>query len=201
MSQVPRAVTNIVIGFSGKMGTGKNYIAEKVLPAVLSKVIPDTQYYYMAFGDQIKVELGCRRPHLTYDLLFEKKTKDVRQLLQQYGTENGRNVHGEHIWIKSLDLWMDIYKHRSPDKNNIFVVTDVRFKNEAKWVEDNNGILIRVDAPIRNEDRIKQEESQDIKNHVSEVDLDDYDFKNIINNEHDQVPKTQLEHIIAKYYK
>lgn len=192
--------SNVLIGFSGKMGTGKNYIAERVLPLVLSKFINNAQYFYMAFGDQMKVELGCRRPELTYDLLFEKKTKEVRQLLQKYGTENGRHVHGENIWINSLNMWMEMHKRRSPDTNNIFVVTDVRFKNEARWIESKNGVLIRVDAPCRNEDRIKQEESQEIQHHVSETDLDDYPFKHVIKNEKGNIPNIQLEHIIREHY-
>lgn len=177
------ACTNLLIGFSGKMGTGKNYIAEKVLPCVLDKMMSNIQYYYLAFGDQMKVELGCRNKELNYGLLFDKKTKEVRQMLQQYGTENGRNKYGEDVWIRSMGLWMDIFRNRTPNKNNVFIITDVRFKNEADWINKHNGILIRVDAPQRNMERINQEGSQDIQNHASETDLDDYPFKYVINND------------------
>jgi len=191
---------NMLIGLSGKMGTGKNYIAEKVLPLVLSKFIHNAQYYYMAFGDQIKVELGCRRPELTYDMLFEKKTRDVRQLLQQYGTENGRGVYGENIWINSLNMWMEIHKSRTSNTNNIFVVTDVRFKNEADWIEANNGILLRINAPSRNHERIQQEESHEIQNHISETDLDNYKFKYIVTNDKDDDPHKQITNIMCSIY-
>lgn len=190
----------MLIAFSGKMGVGKNHIAERVLPTVLSKYLTNIQYYYLAFGDQMKVELACRKPELSYNLLFEEKTKDVRKMLQEYGTENGRNVHGENVWIRSLGMWIDIFKHRTPTKNNIFVVTDVRFKNEAKWIEERNGILIRVESHSRNTERLHQERSHELEKHISETDLDDYAFKNVINNEVNQDVEKQLNDIIHKAF-
>uniref|UniRef100_A0A6C0LYL1 Uncharacterized protein n=1 Tax=viral metagenome TaxID=1070528 RepID=A0A6C0LYL1_9ZZZZ len=174
---------NLLIGLSGKMGSGKNYIAEKILPIILNKMITNIQYYYIAFGDQMKVEVGCRNKDLSYDSLFNEKTKEVRQMLQEYGTKNGRDKYGEDIWIRSLSLWMEIYKNRTPNKNNIFIVTDVRFRNEAQWIKQHNGILLRVNAPNRTASRVKQEGSEDIQNHLSETDLDNYPFEYVINND------------------
>jgi hypothetical protein len=175
------------VGISGKMGSGKNYIAEKVLPPIIDKYIKNAQYYYLAFGDQIKVELGCRHKELNYDVLFNKKTKEVRQLLQKYGTEEGRCKYGEDIWIRSMQMWMDIFKGRNIGRNNVFIITDVRFRNEADWIRSQNGVLIRIDAPKRTSDRVLQEGSDGIQNHSSEVDLDAYEFKYIVNNDPEYV--------------
>ena len=51
------------------------------------------------------------------------------------GTEAGRNVFHEDIWVISL-------LNRAKGKD--VVVTDVRFKNEVKYIQDNGGIVVRV---------------------------------------------------------
>lgn len=183
----------MIIGFSGKMGAGKNYIAEKILPSVLQ-----TNIYYMAFGDQIKVELGCRNVELSHNQLFNDKPNHVRNLLQTYGTENGRDAHGENVWIKALSLWMDIYKSKNRRNDVVFVITDVRFRNEAKWIQDNNGILIRINAPNRN--LLKLNESSagaGAGEHSSETELDNYEFQHIVHNEIDDNPEKQLKHLFT----
>lgn len=85
-----------------------------------------------------------------------------RELLQYLGTEVFRtNIH-ENIWV---DLLLSEYStnvmNREP-KN--WLVTDVRFKNEADAISMILGTLIRVDNPT-----IVREDT-----HKSETDLDDY---------------------------
>ena len=58
-----------------------------------------------------------------------------RLALQLLGTEAGRNVFHKDIWVNSL-------LKRAEGKN--VVITDVRFKNEFKFIHKNNGIIVRV---------------------------------------------------------
>ena len=58
-----------------------------------------------------------------------------RLALQLLGTEAGREVFHKDIWVNSL-------LKRAGDKN--VVITDVRFKNELKFIQKNNGIVVRV---------------------------------------------------------
>lgn len=58
-----------------------------------------------------------------------------RLALQLMGTEAGRNVFHEDVWVISL-------LNRSKRKN--VVVTDVRFQNEINHIQNNNGIVVRV---------------------------------------------------------
>ncbi len=58
-----------------------------------------------------------------------------RLALQLLGTEAGRNVFHKDIWVNSL-------LKRAGDSN--VVITDVRFKNELKFIHKNNGIIVRV---------------------------------------------------------
>lgn len=63
--------------------------------------------------------------------------KDItpRMILQMIGTEFGRDMLGENIWIESL-------KKRSENKN--VVISDVRFVNEAEDIKNSGGVLIRI---------------------------------------------------------
>ena len=102
-------------------------------------------------------------------------------------------------WIK-LRYIRDNY----PD---VVVVTDCRFKNEASWVEKNNGLLIRVNAPVRTHKRLYEESLGNLKvynniaNHRSETDLDDYKFIYTLDNdpEHEETMPTELKQIINDY--
>ena len=71
------------------------------------------------------------------DFWSEKMGKKFspRLALQLLGTEAGREVFHKDIWVNSL-------LKRAGDKN--VVITDVRFKNELKFIQKNNGIVIRV---------------------------------------------------------
>lgn len=193
----------MLIGLSGKMGVGKNYISENIIPNILEKVMQNVRIFPISFADQIKVELAIRDNTLTYENLFIHKTNETRDKLQKYGTEVGRSKYGEDIWIKSVEMWMKIFNDRVPKKDNlVFIISDVRFKNEAEWIEKNNGLLIRIKAPNRNIKRIVEEKIDISKiNHISEIDLDDYNFNNIINNDNieEKLLINQTEMIIKKY--
>ncbi len=59
-----------------------------------------------------------------------------RMLMQMLGTEFGRNMVHPNLWVNSL---MNEYKRQK------WLITDVRFPNEAKAIKDRGGILIRLD--------------------------------------------------------
>ena len=58
-----------------------------------------------------------------------------RLALQLMGTEAGRDVFHKDIWVLSL---------LNRVKNKDVVVTDVRFKNEVKYIQDNGGLVVRI---------------------------------------------------------
>lgn len=90
-----------------------------------------------------------------------------RQVLQRIG-ETMRNIFGEDIWIKSLFNKFD----SKFEKGGHIIITDVRYKNEADYIKNKGGILIRINRNTRYND-----------NHISEIDLDDYEkFDYIVDN-------------------
>ena len=187
-----------IIGLSGKLGSGKNYIAEKIIaPYFIDKY----NILIIGFGDQVKQELYARNIELTYDVLYDNKTHESRQKLQQYATENGRDKYNENMWIRGLDMQIETFQRRSC-KDTLVIVCDVRFINEAEYIKSKNGILFRIEASIRTQSRYWKESGgnlqihQMISKHKSEIDLDKYNFDHIINN--DNEINTDFLHIINK---
>lgn len=75
----------------------------------------------------------------------------IRELLQRMGTEVGRDIIGENVWVDALDK-MD----------GKIVVTDMRFPNEYTKVITGGGNTIRVSRP----------DIAAVNTHVSETALD-----------------------------
>jgi hypothetical protein len=178
----------IIIGVAGKMGSGKDFICNNVIIPVLKKY--NQTFLQLAFADQIKVNVMTKK-NIKYNDVYVNKTTETRTLLQTEGTEQGRNLVNENIWINYFNNWITIFKNRGIDN---FICTDVRFKNEVDYIKKNGGILIYINAPNRNMSRLKNESNgnlelfEKIKSHKSECDLDDLDsnkFDLIINNDPD----------------
>ena len=59
------------------------------------------------------------------------------EFLQRFGTDMGRKVLGE-------DLWLDLVDEAIEDFDQNYIVKDVRFVNEAQWILDQGGKIIEL---------------------------------------------------------
>lgn len=93
-----------------------------------------------------------------------KRIVAVREFLQRLGTEAGRKVLGENIWVDAVmtDL---------PPGNLVF--TDVRFPNEAQAIRDAGGWLVRIERPG----------VAAVNAHISDTALDGWDFDGAVVND------------------
>jgi hypothetical protein len=108
------------------------------------------------------------------NLMVESFGLTIGQMLQIVGTDCMRNHLHTNTWINAL--FSDVDKMKN---NDIWLITDVRFKNEAKAIKDNNGLLIRINGDPLD---IRKNSTRDLK-HQSETDLDKYTgFDMIIDN-------------------
>lgn len=96
---------------------------------------------------------------------------DVRTFLQKLGTDAIRDNLHSNTWINAL--WCD---YRPEEK---WLITDCRFKNEFESIKQRGGIVVRL---TRNSDVVST--------HVSETELDDYNFDYIIDNKNDTLEET-----------
>lgn len=74
--------------------------------------------------------------------LVEDYLLTPRKLLQLIGTECGRNIIHPNIWVTSLMQDYDTVLDN-------WIITDVRFKNEAEAIRAKGGLLFRIDRDIR----------------------------------------------------
>lgn len=178
-----------IIAICGKAGSGKDYIASNYIIPYIKNVLKGT-VVQLSFADQMKVNVMTKYD-ISYKDLYETKTQETRKLLQLEGTELGRNVHGQDIWIKYYNNWVKVLKNRGID----YIITcDLRFQNEFNYLKNKHSIIIKLVAPERHHNRIFKESdgNMDIynqfKNHISECDLDntlDDNFDLVINNDTD----------------
>jgi hypothetical protein len=105
-----------------------------------------------------------------------------RQLQQLIGTEVFRNNFDTDVWVKSL--------FNSYRANNNWIITDVRFPNEADHILNRGGKVIRINRP----------DVDDGDTHLSETALDEYDrFTYIIdNNDTYDVYKSKIINVANK---
>ena len=72
-----------------------------------------------------------------WSVVLKKPNFTPRLALQWMGTESGRNVFGEELWTSAL------FNRVDPSKD--YIITDVRFVNEADSIRQNGGKLILVE--------------------------------------------------------
>lgn len=118
-----------------------------------------------------------------------------RKLLQLLGTECGREIIHPNIWVNAL---MSGYVPREGNKlGSLFypnwIITDMRFPNELKAVEDRGGITIRVNRDIVREEQFEKPGGKKVfvdrktitdivGEHPSETALDNAKFNYTIDN-------------------
>jgi dephospho-CoA kinase len=170
----------VIIGLSGYASAGKDSVAQIL--------VEKFGYKRMAFADAIRDILYTLDPltnnglHLRtvvddYGWDLAKQDNEIRRLLQVLGTEVGRNVFGDDVWVDVL-----ISKLEPMDK---VVITDVRFPNEARELHNLAGEIWRVN----------REGVSAINEHVSESQMDEYNFDKIIDN---NGSLEDLEHAIVE---
>lgn len=183
----------MLIGLAGNLGCGKNYIAENIINKKLLNSI------VIGFGDHVKVE-ASRLFGFQFHELFVEKNEISRKRLQTFATEENRNVLGEDTWVNALFMWIKLLNTRGFDN---FIIPDVRFENEAKFIKKNGGILIKIIAPDRTQEKTLQEtngnqqKANELLNHSSEKGIPDEYFDLILDNTKSN--EKNIENIIDKY--
>lgn len=145
----------MIIGLMGYAQSGKDEVAKILVEKygferrAFADKIRDMLYDMnpMAGGEPIQVRVDSDG----WDKA--KQHPEVRRLLQTMGV-SARNHLGDMIWVKQA------FSNMSLDKD--YVITDVRFGNEAKMVKLISGELWRVERP----------EVGPVNNHISEKELE-----------------------------
>lgn len=179
-----------LVGMVGPMGSGKDYLANMYLTPL--------GYENWSLALHFKIWLVAQGK-ASYEDVFFHKPPEVRKLLQEEGTERGRWVYGEDIWINTALLWLR-WQEENHGRSR-FVFTDLRFPNEIEAFRRAGATLLYVRAPDRVEERLAQCHA-DAKAHPSESSIPTASFLYdwiIDNRVEPEVPiDEQMAHIITR---
>lgn len=181
-----------IFGFSGKLGSGKNYLAEIYLFELLRK--QNKNVAIMAFGDYLKM-LCILKDGISYERLFHEKDNESRTILQKGGMEERKT--NNNIFIRAIDCNIRLAIDRKVDA---IIITDVRFNIELEYLKEKGAVLFRVNATNRNLTKLKQEgNNSECASHISETELDNCDkFDYYINNDYGHEKEVE-EFFIKKF--
>lgn len=167
-----------ILGLSGYARSGKDTAA--------NYFVENQGYVKISFADPIREALYELNPTVeldgkgfkplkvaidllgeTWESLKDHKNGDVRGLLQRLGTEVGREMFDQDLWVKQAI-------NRIEDGAKV-VVSDVRFENEAEAIKNLGGLVFRIErggvGPT--------------SSHKSETSLEDYSFDAVVTNDGD----------------
>jgi len=200
----------MLIGVVGFISSGKGTVGEILVEQGFTK-----DSFAKPVKDAVSVMFGWPRELLEGDTELSRTWREEpdvfwsekfgrefspREALQLMGTEAGRQTFHPNIWVISL-------LNRAKGKD--VVVTDVRFKNEIDYIQNNEGIVIRVkrgedpewyDLLSSESDEFYREQIMKGKGvHRSEWDWVGCDFDYVIENDGTvQQLRKKLEEVLQK---
>lgn len=116
--EVKPMINNIVFALSGLAGSGKDTISAMIKQIVETKY--ENKVFSLAFADYLKVL--CIR-NFGYD---DSQKKEMRNILQNFGNEI--RLIEEDFFVHQVYRTIDLLRN----KYDVFVITDVRYKNEFR---------------------------------------------------------------------
>lgn len=161
-----------IVGFTGKAGAGKDTLA-----ACAARF----GYARYSLADPIKDLLNARfgwKPEWWDNREWKETPRYIhgcssylaafspRSWAQWLGTEVGRTLAGDDVWVNAL-----LAKAAANGHGKRCVVPDVRFNNEARKIQEMGGIIIHVFRDVPS-----------VEAHVSERGVDDLYLDYTINN-------------------
>lgn len=183
-------MNNIEYDYACSKGEGEKYILDNV-----DSILPMSCVWEKhAFADKLKecasiilgvprfmFESGEFKESFTSLPLSNKEGEPMtnREFLQYFGTEVGRNIDRD-LWVKSL-----MYSY-GRDKENYWVIPDVRFPNEAEAIRNAGGVLWKIER-----------EGSGAGNHISEKLIDSIGVDIVIENNLDM--KYYIKAVILAY--
>ena len=172
-----------LIGIIGLKSSGKDTVGDYLV----------SQFGFTKYAFAQPVKQVCKTIFsLSDEQLYDRALKEQkdprwgispREMFQRVGTDFGQfaifkifpELKGK---LSYRELWVKIFEQWYNDNSNLdIVVTDVRFKHEAKKIKDLGGQIIKINRKLGEND-----------NHISELELN-------------QIPKEHIDYEIDNNYK
>lgn len=160
------------IGLSGWAKSGKDTVAQYL--------VENHGFTRVSFADPMRdalLELDPLVPYIGHHMRLstvvrfrgwdnaKREVPEIRELLQRFGTEVGRNMFGQDFWVNQAIERATRYER--------VVFSDCRYTNEADAVKNIGGVVWRIYRP----------DVFAVNDHTSEQDLNNYAFDSHIEND------------------
>lgn len=133
---------SLLIGLTGRARSGKSTAAEHLVGTYLLE--------HYAFADPLRDGLMAIFNLDPTDFEGDRKEQPLawldrspRQLMQSMGTEWARNTVHPDVWVKLGEQNLD-YMNKALGAVLGFVISDVRFENEAELIRRRGGTVIHI---------------------------------------------------------
>lgn len=148
----------MIIGLTGLAGSGKSTVADYInkkhnfWKTSFAAVLKDSVSVLFSWDRSMlegDTEESRNWREIKNDWWSEKLGRDVtpRSILQEYGTEIIRNNLHQEFWIYALERKILNYLNSPLDRG--VVISDVRFPNEVKFIQDHGGYVVEIQrSPI-----------------------------------------------------
>lgn len=173
-----------IIMISGQQGSGKTSL-QKAIVQHINETRADLFAKHIRFAAPLyEMHDACRKVAMMYGIPFEEKEG---RLLQLIGTEWGRMVKGDDVWVKALREMIKVHQMReelaADFDDTLYVIDDCRFKNEFYGFKD-EAFTVRLIASEAAR-KARTHGWRENTNHPSETDLDglDSEFDLVIDTE------------------
>jgi hypothetical protein len=195
MNKINKNTPNL-IGISGKAGSGKDLVGKIIQYLIYCnkfKVIDFEEYdmHSLGYSHPQKIKKFAYKVTTSYKEItginFHKLSREEKEIERSKYVKYAnkcKEIFGEDVWVNALfcdykaptqiaiERTGGYCNHPEPTKFPNWIITDVRFPNEAKAIKDRGGILIRVNRLNSTSQTIYINKRD--RTHPSETELDSY---------------------------
>ncbi|MFI5942169.1 hypothetical protein ACIBCB_18190 [Streptomyces uncialis] len=143
-------MTTPLIGLAGAARSGKDTAAQVLVEAGWTRrAFADKVRDMLYATDPVLIDEACRGGLTSLQRQVDaygwddvkEMYPEVRRMFQGLGTDGGRTVLGEDVWVNAL------FRECEASGPTPTVITDVRFPNEARAIKDRGGLVILMHRP------------------------------------------------------
>lgn len=172
-----RGQVSTLIGLGGKYRAGKDVVADHLVDSHgfrkigMSDILAEALYALnpVVVLDESGQYVRYQELHDVVGYVAAKEmSSEVRRLLQVLGTEVGRQLLGEDVWVEAIG-------QRIKSSSEPVVVTGIRFFNELDMIRQLGGVSVFIIRP-----GLQQEATT--AQHASETTLEEHNFNLVVLN-------------------
>ena len=168
-----------ILGLCGKKRVGKDTVADYIVSqySYAKLAFADPLYEMIFSGFEIGGIDGMKMLANKEEPMDAFMGRSLRHMLQTLGTEWGRNMINEDVWVNVMDRKIRYIENGvefGMNDSRGVVISDVRMPNEAEFIKARGGYLLGIERDTGNNDT-HASENQEIEADYTIVNDGDYE--------------------------